>query len=363
MPDRSLKYALAGALFRLPLTIRDRLRERGHPRAERQFLVVRHPGKRPRFYDVIVDWVTEHVPELRGHFDLRWLPCRVADWSRYALHIPWLQDPVENWSLRAYEQASRLGEQFQARGIPVVNRVERLAGAAKSTAAKTLARLGIRTPSMRPIHDVNEFRENRLGLSLPLFVREDLGHGGPILRADTDREVHQLPIHQFHAPVAVELVDVQSPADGLFRKYRYVTAGSLGVPHHMQATQDWITKGDARVHTPEIHDEELAFVSRQEPVHELFQQARRALGLDVVAFDYGYDRTGKMVVWEVNPYPHFHIPRRKLSYLAPAMHRTLAAVVHLYFEKAGMDVPERLAAILHDSPAVARSRVNDRAAA
>jgi hypothetical protein len=74
-----------------------------------------------------------------------------------------------------------------------------------------------------------------------------------------------------------------------------------------------------------------------------------------------------MVVWEVNPYPHFHIPRRKLSYLAPAVHRTLAAVVHLYLEKAGLNVPDRLAAILHESPAVSRSRVDngvdDRAAA
>jgi hypothetical protein len=49
------------------------------------------------------------------------------------------------------------------------------------------------------------------------------------------------------------------------------------------------------------------------------------------------------------------------------VHRTLAAVVHLYLEKAGLNVPDRLAAILHESPAVSRSRVDngvdDRAAA
>ena len=47
----------------------------------------------------------------------------------------------------------------------------------------------------------------------------------------------------------------------------------------------------------------------------------------VVAFDYGFDHGGRLVVWEANPFPHFHLPARRLSYLAPAMHRSLAAVV------------------------------------
>ena len=74
----------------------------------KRFLVVRHAGKSPGFYDVILHWVEEHVPEIRGLFELRLLPCWIFDWSSYALHVPWLQDPVENWSRRAYAQACRL---------------------------------------------------------------------------------------------------------------------------------------------------------------------------------------------------------------------------------------------------------------
>ena len=43
---------------------------------------------------------------------------------------------------------------------------------------------------------------------------------------------------------------------------------------------------------------------------------------------------------------------KKLAYLAPAMDRTLAAVVHLYLERAGMEIPPRLQDILFASDAV-----------
>jgi hypothetical protein len=71
-----------------------------------------------------------------------------------------------------------------------------------------------------------------------------------------------------------------------------------------------------------------------------------------VAFDYGFDRRGELIIWEANPYPLFHIPKGRLSYLAPAMHRTLAAVVHLYLDRAGMAIPQRLQDILFSSPGV-----------
>jgi hypothetical protein len=240
--------------------------------------------------------------------------------------------------------------------------VDRLSNAVKSVCARRLAAAGIRTPQVRPIEDADEFRRTRLGLQLPLIVREDLGHGGLMLRADSDIDLQRLPVEQLRRPIAVELIDARSPQDGLFRKYRYLVAGSLGVPHHMQVADHWITRGTIRVHTPQVDAEEIAFVSEPQPLAELFQRARQALQLDVVAFDYGFDQRGRMVIWEANPFPHFHIPRGRLSYLGPAMHRTLAAVVHLYLEKAGLAIPERLAAIL-DSPAVSRATVAERAAA
>jgi len=355
---RILTYPMRRRIREVPRRLRARVRDRSLNRrwatAGKRFLVVRHVGY-PDFYDVILEWMEEHFPEIRGVFELRLLPCRVFDWSRYALHIPWLQDPVETWSPRAYRRACRLAVSCDERGIPVVNRVERLSNAMKFEAATRLSRAGIRTPAMRVIGDHREFRETRAGLALPLFVRENAGHGGPMLRVDTEDELRVLPLDQFRRPVAVELVDVRSPEDGLYRKFRYVVAGRVGVPHHMQVTQDWITRGNIRVHSATTRAQEEAYFNGPNPQHELFQRARAALGLDFVAFDYGFDRSGELIIWEANPYPFFHIPTGRLSYLVPAMQRTLAAVIHLYLERARMAIPSHLEEFLFASRAVSCS--------
>jgi hypothetical protein len=354
-PIRTLKRALARlvpSLLRLQLRVRDRPRNRRWVRGTDRVLVVRDASRIPEFYDVILDWIERNVPEIRPRFELRVLPCRIADWSLYALHVPWLQDPVESWSQKAYDWACVLASECDRRGIPVVNRVDRLRNAMKLEAATRLSRAGLPTPAMRLVENRREFVATRYGLNLPLFVREDAGHGGPMLRADTDAELRALPLERFRRPVAVELIDVRSPEDGLCRKYRYVVAGRLGVPHHMQATEGWITRGTIRAHTPATQAEEQAYVGRPDPRHELFQRARQILGFDVVAFDYGFDQRGRPVVWEANPYPHFHVAKGRLAYLAPAMDRTLAAVVHLYLERAGVEIPRRLQDILFASDAV-----------
>lgn len=356
-----LRTRLLGARDRLLIRAHDWHVNRRWRGEAKRFLVVRHAGKDPEFYDVILHWVEEHVPEIRGLFELRLLPCWIFDWSPYALHLPWLQDPVENWSRRAYARACRLAAACDRCRIPVINRVDLLSNAMKSEAASRLSRAGIRTPVMRVIGDHREFRETGCGLALPLFVRENAGHGGLMLRADTERELRAIPLERFRRPIAVELVDVRSPEDGLFRKFRYVVAGRVGVPHHMQVTQDWITRGDIRFHNATTRSQEESYISRPDPHHELFQRARRSLELDFVAFDYGFDRRGELIIWEANPYPHFHIPKGRLSYLAPAVHRTLAAVVHLYLERAGMAIPQRLQDVLFTSPEVSCSVTDDTA--
>src|SRR5690606_4828558 len=118
-----------------------------------------------------------------------------------------------------------------------------------------------------------------------LFVREDLGHGGPMIRADTPDDLRAVPLDRFRRPVAVELIDLPDPADGLYRKYRYFVAGHRGVPHHIQVSAGWVTRGRRRVTTDRTRADELAYIDRPCPHHDDFQRARAALGLDVVAFD------------------------------------------------------------------------------
>ncbi len=103
----------------------------------------------------------------------------------------------------------------------------------------------------------------------------------------------------------------------------------------MQTSAEWITRGENRVITPETRDEELRYITQPDPNHDALQRARRALGLDLVAFDYGYTPDGRMIVWEANPFPTIVFGTRRLIYRNPAIHRTLLAIVRMYLAAAG----------------------------
>ena len=316
----------------------DTLRNLRYTWGDRRFLVVHHPSKQPFMYDALLDWLAAYHPDVRALFELHLLPCAVRDWSRYALHIPWLQDPVEAWSPVTYRLATRLAAACDRHGVPVVNRVDRLANAAKSAGSERIASAGFRTPRMARISDPEEFRRTLLGIPLPLFVREDEGHGGPMLRADTEEEACALPVRSFRRPVAVELVDVRD-ADGLYRKYRYVVAGDAGVRQSLHVSREWAARGAATEFTEELRDEEVAYLEGPEPEHARFVEATRALGLDFVAFDYSLDLSGRVVVWEANPFPFLHFVGGRRRYRGAATERAFAAMVALYLSRAGMDVP------------------------
>ena len=307
-----------------------------------RFLIVRHCSYRRFFFGIILRWVKTNLPQLAPYFEVRNLPAHVKDWSRYVLHVPWLQDPVQRWSIEAYEQALKLVDQCEQRGIPMVNRVDRLLNATKSRGAQLLSQTGVRVPRMACVNDPEEFRETLLGLKLPLFIREDWGHDTRMFRINTRDELQQIPWETFQRPLAVEIVDVRDPRDGLYRKYRYVAAGDLGISHHLLISRDWVTRGESRVINLETRTEELNHITRPDPNHEILQRARRALGLDLVAFDYAYTPDGQLIVWEGNPFPHFVFATQRLVYKNPAMHRTMLAIVHLYFSSARLPIPDEV---------------------
>jgi hypothetical protein len=314
-----------------------RIRRAARPRSK--FLIVRHRKYQRRFFDIILRWVAANLPELSPLFDVRELPTTVGDWTRYAVHAAWLQDPVEQWSAEAYEQALALQSDCDARGIPVINRVDRLLNATKSRGARLMTAIGVNTPRMAPIVDRREFEASLLGLKLPLFVREDWGHSRNVFRVDVPADLPRIPWSTFERPLAIEIVDVCDPDDGLYRKYRYVAADDLGVSHHLQSSHEWITRGENRVMTPATRDDELRYITQADPHHELLQRARRALGLDLVAFDYGYTLDGRMIVWEANPFPTIVFGTRRLVYRNPAIHRTLLAIVRMYLSAARLPIP------------------------
>src|SRR5262245_14875026 len=339
MDVRDWWYRVTGAIAGVALARRDAQRNHRWATEEQRFLIVRHPRNKPHFYDVLLTWLEEHHPNLRRRFDLQRLPCHISDWRPYVLCVPWLQDPVQAWSPTAYDQANRLAAVCDARAIPIINRVDRLTAAGKASGASLIAKAGIRTAKMARIDDQALFRETRCGLTLPLFVREDWRHCGPVIRMDSEAEVRRARLSQFRRPVAVEFVDVRSPADGLYRKFRYLAAGEIGFPLSMHPSKAWFVKGSNTVFSDALRDEELHFLLHADPNHERLQAARHLLGLDFVAFDYSYDPEGRLVVWEANPYPTIHFGTAHRRYRWPAVARGLAAMTLLYLQRAGLAIP------------------------
>lgn len=332
---------------------RDAVVNRRYAKADQRFLITRHPANNPHFYNVLLDWTASKLPHVRSRFELRMLPLLVRSRSRYVLHVPWLQDPVQQWSRMAYAQARRLSAELDDRGVPTINRVDRLTNASKSNGARLIGGVGIRTPRTVPIDDAEQFRNTLLGLELPLLVREDWGHAdehaleaGRVVRCDTRDDVRKLKLERFARPVAMEFIETRNPRDELYRKYRYVAAGDVGVAHHLQVKAHWFVKGGNQLYSEAIRDEDLAYLSGPDPNHEILQRARRALELDFVAFDYSYDRNGRLVVWEANPYPFLHFIGGRRAYRTPAVERTLAAILQLYHTRAGLRVPDEVGELL-----------------
>jgi hypothetical protein len=316
-----------------------------------RFLVVRHSARHPHMYGEFLQWVASEFPDCRSRYELRLLPCRLSAAGPYVLHIPWLQDPVQAWSPPGYRQACRLSDDCDRLGIPIINRVECLASAAKLEGSLRMRRAGLRTARMVLIDDEQAFRRTLGGLALPLLIRENCGHGGRIQRITCPADLATVDLRSYCQPVAVEFIETRSPRDGLYRRYRYFLAGEIGLSTSLHITRHWEARGACRVNDETCEREDFDFVSRPNPHAALFRQARRELGLDFVAFDYAYDPQGDLVVWEANPFPCIRFPKHPhhRRYLAPIVERAYASMLHLHLTHAGLPIPGRLTSLLPDS--------------
>ncbi|MEO8362549.1 MAG: hypothetical protein ABI672_21155 [Vicinamibacteria bacterium] len=305
-------------------------------------LIVRHGSFQANFYDCVVDWAREHFPEIERLLSVRDLPVHVEPDFAVKAVVMWLQDPFDYFAPDGYMAAEVLAQYYEDKGVRVINRASRTSRLSKSVAAPLIASAGFRVPKMSAIVDPAAFRRDFNGLSLPFFVRDNQFHQSPMHVAYTEDGARALPIESIRHPIAVELIDVASPRDGLYRKYRYFACGDLGVSQHLQVSDTYIVRGAQRVVTAQTIEEELAYISRQDPHHDRFQQAMKALQLDMAAFDYSYDRDGNVVVWEVNSFPHIQFAVSTTTHRNRSLHRSIAAMVAMYLKSAGMEIPSKL---------------------
>jgi hypothetical protein len=342
-----IRYALKFALMHVPLVLKDALGNCLHARADSRILVTRYSAKRAYTFRDFLAWVAKEVPELRQRLEFHRLPCYVRDWSRYALHVSWAGDTFDLWALRSFRHAMRLCEGCRRRSIPVLNPVDCIVNTGKSRGAKLMRAAGVRTPRCSLIGDPATFWRDLAGLALPLLIREERGHGRPAILVESQSDLNRIDLTRYQQPLAAEFIDTCDPRDGLFRKYRYVAAGTTGVARHMIANNAWEVRPERRLMTDALRQEELAYVSRPDPHHDVLQRACRSLGLDVAGVDYSLDREGQVVIWEANAFPNLNYPKNpEAGHIGSAVERCFAALARLYLDRAGAPIPMKLVDML-----------------
>ena len=66
------------------------------------------------------------------------------------------------------------------------------------------------------------------------------------------------------------------------------------------------------------------------------------IGFDIVAFDYGLDRSGALVVWEANPFPDLSYAENPIfPYKLPMADHVCRTLLTFHFERAGIPLPDR----------------------
>ncbi len=331
----------------------DQVRNWRFVRSDRRIALVRDRHGYAKYYNSFLRWIADRFPEVRSRLEFMSLPCRIHDWSRYALVVPWISETLLCGSTRVRQQTLALQSLADAHDVPMINRPDRLLSISKHDTAQRISQLGVRTPRIEHITDRSGFSRHFNGMQLPLLVREDLAHGGrsPVFLVRHPRDASQIPLQQFARPIAVEFVDVRSPRDGLIRKYRYMAVGDTGIAHTLQISDRWEVRADVRVINDATRAEEIVYADAADPHHELFQRVRRGLGLDSVAFDYSLDHEGQVIIWEINVLPGLAIPTKPhREHLIPPIERAMAATVRLLLQRARMDVPPQVEELIEIQP-------------
>jgi hypothetical protein len=307
-----------------------------------RILIPRTPPLRPHDWDQVLYWVKQEHPSLIPLIDVCAMPYTLPAEATYKVMVNWLQDPLENLDPPAFHQALALEAECDRRGIPVINRVSRHANLAKSETSRRLNAVGIRAAIIHKFGSHEEFLEEFPKLPYPVIVREDISHGRPMFLIRTFEEARAVQWNAFFRPIVSEFVDIRNE-DGFIRRYRGVTVGDDYVSaHNLQVSEYWETRKRTRVRNLATREEELAYVTQPDPRADVLLKARKALDVEFLAFDYGIDHEGQVVVWEANQHPELIHARDDLAYRNFADYRLFAAMFRYYLTLAGVEVPAKM---------------------
>lgn len=211
----------------------------------------------------------------------------------------------------------------------------------KSRALPLIGGTGLRTARALAFDRLDALPQHPQCPPLPLLIRDDVRHGSPLQLLERWDDLDRISLAGIQHPLALEFIDTRG-ADGLYRKYRAFVFGEHCLPRHLVIGRSPFLHVEDRVHTPAARAEELRYLYGPEPPQAAqFDAARRALGLDFVAFDYAVDRQGRTVVFEPNPLPLLwscgnQQRRYRDYYQLPALERLYLHLLHWLLDRAGL---------------------------
>jgi Flp pilus assembly protein TadD len=143
-----------------------------------------------------------------------------------------------------------------------------------------------------------------------------------------------------------EYIDYRS-VDGYFRKYRFIFVGGRILPYHLAIGNDWkLHHGSTdMVNQPWMQREEEAFLNDPAVVFnsahdQVLRTIRQRIGLDFFGIDCALDRSGHLVVFEVNASMLVHDRNEEFPYKAPFVLRIKCAFNEMLRKFAIAGVPE-----------------------
>ena len=231
----------------------------------------------------------------------------------------------------ALPHAARLAKGI---GHVVVNDPQRVAHTDRESVARCLEGVpGCVVPQTRRYSETllasHANGDDSINMAFPLLLRPAGTHGGHDFHKVGDAATLSTWLASIKAPLyyVTPYVDYRS-VDGYFRKYRFLFVDDQVLPYHLAINETWkvhhATTG--MIDHTWMQDEERTFL--EEP-RRVFSEAqfdallaiRERIGLDYFGVDCGVDRSGQIVVFEVNACMLVHGRNAAFPYKTDAVNR------------------------------------------
>jgi tetratricopeptide (TPR) repeat protein len=220
-------------------------------------------------------------------------------------------------------------------GKPTVNDPARILRTTRDAVADLLAGIaGCRIPKvLRQKAGTDLCLDGPDALAAPMLARPVGTHGGD----DFEKIETEVELARFLAQrpdtdrYLIEYIDYRS-VDGYFRKYRFIFVDDQILPYHLAISDDWKIHHDSTdmIDHQWMQTEEEAFLSNPagafNPGHyQALREIQQRIGLEYFGIDCGLDRSGNLVVFEVNASMLVHEHNEGFPYKDPFVLRIKTA--------------------------------------